>query len=511
MRLSDASLAIRPRPPWEACDLGVLLARRHAGVLMASWAALTLPLYGLLTLVLWDQPSLAFLLFWWLKPLYERLPLFILSRALFGEVPGVRQSLRALPGELKAQLLPSLLWRRFSPVRSFALPVQQLEKLSGQARRERLALLLQRDGAPASWLTIVGMHLEMALWLGLLGLLYLMLPAQVELAWSWQDLLGLTSDWLWIEHLSNLLYVLVLIVWEPVYVACGFSLYLNRRTQLEAWDIELSFRRLRDRLAAALPILLASLCLLLPGPGGTGLLQAAESEPPFATESAAAPAFSRAQARERIGELLQQPPFQNRETVTRWRLESAAEDEHDGSGLLERLGRLHRLWQSLDGVALALEVLLWTGLLLSVGWLLWRYRAWLQAFGLRRRAQAPAAGRPPAQLFGLELAPESLPADPAAEAARLWDSDPRAALGLLYRGMLSELLRQRRVVLRASDTEGEVLRRLEQLREPDLQAFAGRLTTLWQNLAYGHRAPPTALREPLCSEWTRLFGRGVQA
>jgi hypothetical protein len=27
-------------------------------------------------------------------------------------------------------------------------------------------------------------------------------------------------------------------VWEPIYVACGFSLYLNRRTVLEAWDIE---------------------------------------------------------------------------------------------------------------------------------------------------------------------------------------------------------------------------------------------------------------------------------
>ena len=35
---------------------------------------------------------------------------------------------------------------------------------------------------------------------------------------------------------------------EPFHVAAGFSLYLNRRTELEAWDLELAFRRLRERL-----------------------------------------------------------------------------------------------------------------------------------------------------------------------------------------------------------------------------------------------------------------------
>ena len=68
MRLTDASVAIRPRTAWEAIDLGVLLARRHAGLLMASWAAVTLPLFVLLTALLWQYPTIAALLFWWLKP-----------------------------------------------------------------------------------------------------------------------------------------------------------------------------------------------------------------------------------------------------------------------------------------------------------------------------------------------------------------------------------------------------------------------------------------------------------
>ena len=64
MRLTDASVAIRPRTAWEAIDLGVLLARRHAGLLMASWAIVTLPLFALLTALLWQYPSIAVLLFW---------------------------------------------------------------------------------------------------------------------------------------------------------------------------------------------------------------------------------------------------------------------------------------------------------------------------------------------------------------------------------------------------------------------------------------------------------------
>ena len=38
MRLTDANTAIRPRTAWEAPDLGTLMARRHATLLISSWA-----------------------------------------------------------------------------------------------------------------------------------------------------------------------------------------------------------------------------------------------------------------------------------------------------------------------------------------------------------------------------------------------------------------------------------------------------------------------------------------
>ena len=134
MQLTEANVAIRPRTPWEAIDLGTQLARRHAPLLMAGWAAVTLPVFAVLSLLLWQHPSLALLLFWWLKPLYERLPLFILSRALFGETPSLGESLKAVPGLWRPQWFASLTWRRLSMTRSFDLPVQQLEGLDGNAR-----------------------------------------------------------------------------------------------------------------------------------------------------------------------------------------------------------------------------------------------------------------------------------------------------------------------------------------------------------------------------------------
>jgi len=38
-------------------------------------------------------------------------------------------------------------------------------------------------------------------------------------------------------------YALAVLFLEPFYVAAGFALYLNRRAELEAWDIEQEFRR----------------------------------------------------------------------------------------------------------------------------------------------------------------------------------------------------------------------------------------------------------------------------
>ncbi|MOA31879.1 hypothetical protein D3C78_1530600 [compost metagenome] len=114
-------------------------------------------------------------------------------------------------------------------------------------------------------------------------------------------------------------------------------------------------------------------------------------------------------------------------------------------------------------------------------------------------------------LFGLELAPESLPDDVAAEAERLWASQPREALGLLYRALLSRLLHDFRLPLKQSHTEGEVLQLVRHLDNIELEDFSQDLTGHWQNLAYGHRLPSAELRQGLCDGWRRLFATGATA
>jgi hypothetical protein len=512
MRLSDASVVIRPRPTWEAMDLGVLLSQRHRGLLMTSWAMVTLPVFMLLTWVLWESPTLAVFIFWWLKPAFERLPLYILSKAMFGQTPTLKQALYQWPRLLKPQLLASLTWRRLNLSRSFLLPVVQLEGLKGDARQQRLQVLLQRDAGAARWLTLIGVHLETALWIGLMVLFYLLLPQQVALDWSWQSLISAaTQDWRWLEHLSNAFYALVLVVWEPIYVACGFSLYLNRRTVLEAWDIELVFRRMRQRLSGATIALLLAATLLMPT--AQRVWAATPVMSPDSPRLLEQPLTSQ-ESRDSIKAIVDQPPFKNKEAVTRYRFgqdKAAAETSEDGK-TPDWLKALLDLFDSQRFGALAklIETLLWGTVVAVIGLLIWRYRDWLQAFVSRRPPPGKKAIPPlPQQAFGLNLNLETLPADIATSAENLWQTDPRQALGLLYRALLSHLLHDFNIPLKAADTEAQVLQRVEQLQQPALLAFSQNLTVHWQNMAYGHQLPPAHLQQQLCDGWRALFGPGA--
>lgn len=517
MRLSDASVVIRPRNAWEAMDLGILLSQRHRRLLMASWAIVSLPVFALLSLLLWDWPSLALLLFWWLKPAFERLPLYILSKALFGETPGLGQALRQWPRLLKPQLLASLTWRRLSMSRSFLMPVVQLEGLSGDARQQRLGVLLQRNAGAARWLTLIGMHLEGALWIGLMVLFYLLLPQQVELEWNWQSLIvAAQQDWLWLEHLTNVFYALVLVAWEPIYVACGFSLYLNRRTELEAWDIELVFRRLRQRLAGTTALLVMAGALLLAptqslwaAPASTAKQAVAGPESPRLLQQ---PLTSQA-AQDSIKAILEKPPFKNQESVTRYRFGEEQAPKKDAKG--QPPGWLKSLLESLDKghfstLGKVLEILLWGLLLGALAWLLWHYRDWLRTFvGWRPHPRKKRPPVRPQQLFGLEVGSQTLPDDVAARAAELWPSQPREALGLLYRALLSRLLEDFQLPLDIGDTEGQVLEHVKVLQHPQLESFSIELTRHWQNMAYGHQTPGAQAQPQLCDGWRQLFGPGA--
>ncbi|MGC3301356.1 hypothetical protein, partial [Enterococcus faecium] len=92
-----------------------------------------------------------------------------------------------------------------------------------------------------------------------------------------------------------------------------------------------------------------------------------------------------------------------------------------------------------------------------VALLVWRYRDWLSTFVSRRRPLKPNAAKPaPTHLFGLALGTDTLPDDVASAVEELWLTQPREALGLLYRGLLTRLLHDFNLPLKSADTEGQV-------------------------------------------------------
>jgi hypothetical protein len=522
MRLTDASVAIRPRSPWEAIDLGTLLAREHRVLLMSSWAIVTLPVFALLSVVFWDYPSVALCVFWWLKPAFERLPLLILSQALFGSTPTLGAALTGWLRLLKPQLLASLTWRRLSMSRSFKLPVQQLEGLSGPARQLRIGVLSRGNLRAARWLTSIGSSLEMTLWMGLMAIFYLLIPQQIRLDWSWNSLIDIQNDWTWLEHLSNSFYALVLIFWEPIYVACGFTLYLNRRTELEAWDVELVLRRLRQRLIGNAYGILIGVGLVfsvgLPSVWADQQSYSCPLPPPEETPEnrpAAGPESPRlthqkltsSASRESIKSLLALPPFKNPETISGWRLiKGKASADKPSPPVQWILSLINWAEQAASLLARVLEVLLWTAAAVLVGILIWRYRAWFRTFVSRRQKSRSVHRTLPQQLFGLQVNAESLPDDVARAVEHLWPHQPREAMGLLYRALLSKLLIDYHLPLKNADTESEVLQHVAHLKLRRLSEFSLQLTTHWQNLAYGHQLPAVSVQQALCEGWRDLFG-----
>ena len=265
MRVDGLNIVLRQRPPWEAADLGMGLVRRHARLLFSSWALATLPVFLLLHLTLtpFGYAWLAGVLFWWLKPAFDRLPIFVLSRGILGQQVSLKQTLQQL-GWNWSRLWPWLLWRRLHPARSLLMAMDFLEQPEGKARGERARLLARWQASAPSLIWIVGAHLELMLWGSLIVFALMLVPVEFL-----DDSLKAMYDMLleepppWVEFLQNSAYWIALLVIEPFYVGAGFALYLNRRTELEAWDIELAFHRLARRVSSVAASVLLAAGLLL--------------------------------------------------------------------------------------------------------------------------------------------------------------------------------------------------------------------------------------------------------
>jgi hypothetical protein len=411
------------------------------------------------------RPAAAFVLVWWLKPLYDRVLLHVLSRAVFGERQGTRAVLGAAREWLGSGLFAYLALRLWPDMaRSFNLPVRQLEGSRGGAARERRAVLGRRTRGSAVWLTLVCLHFEAVLYWSLLALATLLVPAKAYEARNFFD--GFVSgEWTW-THVAA--YAATVLVIEPFYVAGGFALYLNRRTLLEGWDLEVALRRLAGRHAAlAAAVLVALGCLLAPPPS-----------------------YAQKDPQQEIAQVLKAPEFPHERETLRWRLRPRERDSTPEPGARPSFA---------FGQALAegARALLWVAVAAAIAFLLWHLWRVLPRFAAAPREPY----RPPATMFGMELAPETLPPDvPGAASALVQQGKMREALALLYRGSLSQLVHRRGVQLLASHTEVEVLR----LAPADTQQYLGALIDAWRACAYASRPPAAGAVDALAQGYAAL-------
>lgn len=553
MQLSEFKAVARPRNAWSAIDLGVVMARPYYWRMFFAWIVPALLVYLLSSMFFSDNLWLPICIIWWLKPLFERAILYTISREIFAEPVSLPKVWRNYWGIIKMDLFWWLTIRRFSPTRSFDLPVTMLEQLKGRARRVRLNTLHRRLSSGATWLLITCVHIEGILVFGFYGLLYMLIPQGVEIDWlnvfEFQDATY--------EHIGNVITVLVWALVAPFYICSGFALYLQRRIDLEGWDVEIRFRdlverqqRSQKRLTNFLPSialffaisLFAGLTITPTTSHAEASSQTTQSETldqsrdentaqnydssndeNYNLSSDTQNSVSdvrRNSAKEDIQQILLGEDFYRIEVQEGWRFKpqddtKKAEGEvpewlidfadwlSENGGLFSGLASVFRSLSSI------VEFLLWLGIGLLIFYIVFRMRHLItRAFRDEARDESLDL-TPPKVLFGLDVTEESLPEDVCKSAREAWQAgDPRQALGLLLRSTIIKLIHDHRYPFAEGFTERECAQVVEKRGEKPLSDFFWSVTRAWQKVAYAHRQCSEEVFNQLCVQWQEVFPRG---
>ncbi len=496
MNLENVTVEIRPRTPWEAVDLGFIVARRWYWKLWYLWLISAIPLLFIWIIIgsLLPQSTAkwSLFLFWLSKPLYEPPLLLWLSRAIFGTQQSIRQTFREYRKDTSFGRLFRIFLFRFTPSRSFSIPVLLLEGLSGKQGRERRAIL--QDGLEPLLLTIASFCIEYILTLTIMGLLFWLIPE--NLRWlDFGDFIFTADSWIVL-----IAYGISCSVFAPLYVCSGFMLYISRRVQLEAWDIEIGFKRIQQRLQkrnnGAKHILAALLFL-------TCLSYVCVfSVPAYATNT------DPNTAKETIERVLDNKKYGEEVTRHHWvpKVEKKESKDSAWTDFLEEFVKTIATLLKDVGPFIAKygKFLLLCCAGIIIGFLLLRHsqlRSWFgSSFATKKN------GKKPEVLFGMDLRPESLPDDVAKACLKLLHSgEKREAMGLLYRCTLSKLINDHDLEILASFTEKECCNEVHNSRSDKEASFFDSLTSLWIVTAYGHREPEQQLCFQLVENWQNLY------
>ena len=506
MRLEDVTAKIRPRSRWESIDLGCAMARRSYGSILLAWMVCVWPLWaaGVIGLGMISEGGWhvwwSFVWIWFSLGVAGRLPLHVVSRELFGEKVTAWQVIKLWPKMFFLNFW-SAIAGRFSMARGLSMPVAQLEGLKGSVYRSRVSLLLRNGGDGATQASLVAFLMVMVIaascWFFIM-MVYQFYGENDILERVFEDLYlygdGSSNSWLML-----LFYCIGVTLIEPLYIGAGFAMYVNSRTMTEGWDIELSFKRISERLRANFKV--QGKEKVKRAFNGKGILIAMLSLAIFSTPDVVAET-----AKERVKRItsaeeytVHQRTEQEYEPRKKSKSSSSSTSTSRPSSSAGYSGGGNG-WFVLEGIS---KAIFWGLVLALIGLIIWvilkNKHAMNKLNSLSEVDDQPAVK----SIMGMDVTPESLPKALSEEAREAWlRGDHHVAMSLLYRGAISWMVNQGRVPIVESDTENDCVKRVSD-KQVDLNKgqFFEKLTNSWVNLAYGKSLPPESVVLEMCDHW----------
>lgn len=453
MNLDRIAVEMRSRKGTQSMDLGLLLARRFYWAVLKPWLLLALPLLVLLQWGVYGATGwiwLALLAGWWVKPLFERIPLFVLSQAFFGSTPSVSTTIKTVWKQwLSTDALMDITVRRFSPLRPLTMPVRVLEGGRGASVGPRLSGLYEGMAlSQGTGVLSLLLFVKTNFYLAALVLVFLVTNSEFEEDFYIVDFL-LDSSGVFLMAIAFAISFVVTTLIEPFVSATGFGIYIQRRIEREGWDLELKFRRLSARVGQSLE---KKSFLFVLGFGGllalfTPLLHHSTAhaeelivegeevrEEPLGSDALRRDLIPR-NPEEVLDEILEGPAFNEDERVViRWRKKADESEVNEpffdpGSTFLELILVFAKVFR----------VLIWIAFFLFLGWVVYRLVDYLQK-RQRPEVSAQKLSRWEEEIFSQgdgELS--SIPNDVLSAVRRAWiEGRTRYALALL---LLSSLRR----------------------------------------------------------------------
>ncbi|MCY3001399.1 MAG: DUF4129 domain-containing protein, partial [Planctomycetota bacterium] len=377
------------------------------------------------------------------------------------------------------------------PWRSAIQPVALLERERGARRSRREADIAAQARGPA-WLTSgTCLALEFLLWAQLVLAVYFFTPSELLPEFEFENGASrLLASLGWFEWAVRGAWLASYTLLGILNALCGFALYIDRRTLLEGWDIELVFRNLARRAAKLLqrvaPLLLVVFTLV----GGAGEARAALQESAQEPVQVEAPVETEKDPVEVAREVLATEEFDTKEM----RRKLWPESNRDPN-LQMNLGVVGALIQAvMIGALIVLLAVLVLVLARTFGWVQWRKR------------KTEAAAEPVTHVFGLDVRPQSLPDDVGARARELWlAGQATEAMGLLYRAALSRLIARAGLEVEPGDTERDCVERVRRKGVLTTAEFFERVTRAWLVCAYSRAKPADEVALELCDRWSGVF------